>query len=80
METTIPYPPVQLGPPARPSLYLNGNSLLETNPGCCGLGITIVKAPEFVESEFIDEPNANMVEAVDNGFLGWNGNRNGWLL
>jgi hypothetical protein len=75
IAATIPYPPVQLGPPGQPRLYLNGSSLMETNPGCCGLGITIVKAPEFVESEFISEPNANAVVAVDNGF--WAGMETG---
>jgi hypothetical protein len=72
---TIPYPPVQLASPSRPSLYVNGNNLMETSPGCCGSGITIVKAPDFVESKFIEEPNANAVVAVDNGF--WAGMETG---
>jgi hypothetical protein len=72
---TIPYPPVQLGPPAQPTLYPNGNRLIETNPGCCGLGITILQAPDFVESEFIPEANTNVVVAVQNGF--WSGMETG---
>jgi hypothetical protein len=74
-SATIPYPPVQLGPPGQPTLYPNGNRLIETNPGCCGLGITILQAPEFVESEFIPEPNTNVVVAVQNGF--WSGMETG---
>jgi hypothetical protein len=72
---TIPYPPVQLGPPGQPTLYPNGNRLIETVPGCCGLGITILQAPEFVESEFIPEPNTNVIVAVQHGF--WSGMETG---
>lgn len=72
---TIPYPPIQLGTVGQPNLYLNGNSLMETVAGCCGWGITIVKGPEFVESEFIEEPNTNTVMAVQNGF--WSGMETG---
>jgi Big-like domain-containing protein len=71
MGATIPFPPQQLAPPGQPNLYLNGNRLMETVPGCCGWGITIIKSPEFVESEFISEAGTNAVVAVPNGF--WSG-------
>lgn len=75
VAATIPYPPIQLGTVGQPNLYPNGNSLMQTVPGCCGWGISIVKIPEFVESEFISEPNTNVVVAVQNGF--WSGMETG---
>jgi len=72
---TIPYPRVQLGTVGQPSLYLNGTSLMETVPGCCGFGINVIKVPGFVESDFISEPNTNAVVAVQDGF--WSGMETG---
>jgi hypothetical protein len=70
VAATIPYPPVQLGAFGQPNLYPNGNTLLETVPGCCGSGITIVKAPDFVESQLIAVPNVNAVMAAGKGLVG----------
>jgi hypothetical protein len=75
MVATIPYPLIQLGTVGQPSLFPIGNSLMETVPGCCGLGVAIVKIPEFVESGFISEPNTNTVVEVQNGL--WSGMETG---
>jgi hypothetical protein len=66
---TVAYPPQQLGPPGQPNLYVAGDTLLQLLGGCCGLGISVVKLPEFVESGFVDAPFTNAVVATRNGFV-----------
>jgi N-acetylneuraminic acid mutarotase len=68
-EARIPNPVPMLGSRGQPNLYAKGQSIIQTQPGCCGRGITIVKGPDFVESEFIPEPFANAVATVENGLL-----------
>ncbi|MEA2712996.1 MAG: hypothetical protein QOK27_957 [Gemmatimonadales bacterium] len=60
-----------------PRLYSDGQSLFQTIAGCCGAGITIVKGPEFTESEFIGARFTNVVTKAGNGLLG--GSEAGWV-
>jgi hypothetical protein len=66
---TIPNPPDVHGSIGFANLYATEDGIAQTVPGCCGLGITIVKAPMFVGSEFIPEAGANAVVAVKCGLL-----------
>jgi hypothetical protein len=73
----IPNPADLYGSISRPRLYSDGLSLFQTIAGCCGAGITIVKGPEFTESEFIGARFTNVVTKAGNGLLG--GSEAGWV-
>jgi Big-like domain-containing protein len=77
LETTIPNPADLYGSISFPRLHSDGQSLIQTIAGCCGAGITIVKGPEFTESEFIGARFTNVVAKAGTGLLG--GSEAGWV-
>jgi hypothetical protein len=69
LAVTIPNPLDTRGVRGMPRLHSNGVDLFQTVAGCCGRGITIVKGPDFVRSEFIGATYTNVVTSVENGFV-----------
>jgi hypothetical protein len=70
LVVTIPNPLDTRGVRSMPRPYSNGVDLYQTVGGCCGQGITIVKGPDFVRSEFIGATFTNVVTSVPNGLVG----------
>jgi hypothetical protein len=69
LEATIPNPADTRGIASFPRLHSTGADLIQTIAGCCGTGITIVKGPAFVQSEFIGATFTNVVTSVPNGIV-----------